>query len=799
MSKPSVEPAGIAEVCGTDGRPAASDGADISPVVARTLLIRGRVQGVGFRPFVHRLATRFALAGSVRNLSGEVAIHIEGSRQAIASFESALIAEAPPLARATIARSAPAAVTGVGAFTIESSASAARADVHLPPDQALCPDCLAELDDAQDRRHGYAFTNCTACGPRYTIIEGLPYDRAATSMAAFAMCAACRREYEDPTDRRFHAEPTACPDCGPRLRFAHAASGTAGQAQSDSADPLAAALTALRAGAIVAVRGIGGYHLMCDAANDGAVERLRARKRRPAKPLAVMFPHAGGSGLDAVRRSVDVDQASAARLADPARPIVLLPRRADCPLSRLLAPGLGELGVMLPYSPLHHLLLAAFAAPLVATSGNISGEPVLTAVADADARLAGIADAFLHHDRDIVRPADDAVERPFAGALRPIRLGRGTAPLEVALPVSLERPLLALGGQAKVTLALGIGDRAVISPHLGDLDTPRGFDQFVRLADDLPRLHGAQPAALVCDRHPGFAGTQWARRQRRPIIAVQHHHAHASALACEHPDVTRWLIFTWDGVGYGEDATLWGGEAFHGAPGAWRRVASFRPFRPPGGDLAARAPWRSAAALLWESGRTAELPLSGEAGRLLHAAWLRGLNAPATSAVGRLFDAAAFFVAGIAETSFEGEGAMQLEHLAANAPALAQHEVPRLPLARDGTGLLRTDWTPLLAELREAERPAATRARAFHESLAGALAAQAVEIDRGAPFDAIGLTGGVFQNRVLAEIAVDRLAALGYRVELPRLAPANDGGLSLGQVVEAAALLARADPAACDV
>lgn len=757
---------------------------------ARAIVVSGRVQGVGFRPFVHRLATRLNIKGNVRNISGQVLIHAEGTTSALDDFETALVRDAPSLSRPVVAGSHGITPSGAEVFQIEASQPTHAAEIHLPPDQSICADCLAELLDPGDRRHRYPFINCTACGPRYTIIDALPYDRASTTMAVFAMCPACQAEYETPGDRRFHAEPVACPECGPRLSFKE----TFGEAPpvTDREEAIATALAQLRLGRIVAVRGVGGYHLMVDAADDVAVRRLRRRKKRPHKPLAVMFPVTGNDGLDAVRRSVTLDEEAATSLLDPARPIVLLPRREDCPLSPSLAPDLGELGVFLPYSPLHHLLLDGFGAPLVATSGNISGEPVITSVAEAEARLSDIADAFLHHDRDIVRPADDPVVRFVAGATRPIRLGRGTAPLEVPLAIPLEKPVLAVGGQGKVTVAIGIGGQAIVSPHIGDLDTPRGLDQLARLAADLPRLYRAEPAVIACDLHPGYGSARWARRQRLPVLAVQHHAAHASALAAEHPDVARWLVFAWDGVGFGDDATLWGGEALLGAPGAWRRVASFRPFRPPGGDLAAHAPWRSAAGLLWESGRDFQPPPRVMDGEMIRKAWQAHLNAPATSAVGRLFDAAAALLGIADETSFEGQAAMRLEHLAASHRHEPHPSPVTLPLVTDTQGLPRCDWQPLLAALTDEDQSRAERALLFHLTLAEALVAQVRDVHTGHAFEAVGLTGGVFQNRVLAKLAIERLGALGYRVELPRLTPAGDGGLSLGQVVEAAARIVAA-------
>jgi len=756
---------------------------------ARELLLTGRVQGVGFRPFVYRLASRLQLAGFVRNLSGQVLVHVEGPRSALDEFESALLCEAPALARPLIERTGSVAPAGWSRFTIEPSAAHRNAEIHLPPDQSICPECLAELGDPRDRRYRYPFINCTQCGPRYTLITELPYDRASTTMAHFPLCPECRSEYESPADRRFHAEPLACPACGPTLSFTRTGRGHPAIVGNEAA--LAAAVSLLRSGGIVATRGIGGYHLMCDAASDTAIAALRARKRRPEKPLAVLFPMRGCDGLDVVRAAVALDGRSAAALVDPARPIVLARRLPDGALSRGLAPDLGDLGVFLPYSPLHHLLSSDFGAPLVATSGNISGEPVITDRPEAEQRLGAIADAFLHHDREIVRPADDPVVAVIDGEIRAVRLGRGTAPLEVALPVALAEPVLAVGGQGKVTLAIGWENRAIVSPHIGDLDTVRGFDQMVRVAADLARLYRVRPARIACDAHSGYSSTRWARRQGLPVLHVQHHAAHASALAVEHPDVQRWLVFAWDGVGSGDDGTLWGGEALLGQPGSWRRVASFRHLRPPGGDLAAHAPWRSAAALCWET-ELDYTPTNLSITELVRQAWGKGINAPPTSAVGRLFDAAAALVAGVETTSFEGQAAIRLQHLASKCPdADAIASPPTLPLYSDDAGVLRCDWRPLVPMLADMTNEPALRARRFHAALAAALAAHVDALLPSVRFDAIGLTGGVFQNRLLAEDVLARLAARSIRAYMPALAPANDGGLALGQLAEASARLAQ--------
>ncbi|HTP96641.1 MAG TPA: carbamoyltransferase HypF [Burkholderiales bacterium] len=738
---------------------------------ARRWVFGGRVQGVGFRPFVYRAAHRHRVEGWVRNLAGTVEVIAQGRPDNLLRFGDSLLADAPPLARPEKLADAPVPMQAMQGFAILDSRSGDLAHVEVPPDYFACDACLAELRDPADRRYRYPFINCTQCGPRYTLMRALPYDRPSTTMAGFAMCARCAAEYADPLDRRFHAEPIACPECGPRLEFRSGTSALRGE------DALAACVAALASGQVVAVKGIGGYHLMCDAADPGTVARLRSRKARPHKPLAVMFPL--DAGLSALSRAVRPDRTHRAALLDPMRPIVLVPRREDSPLAPDIAPGCNEIGAMLPYSPLHHLLLADFGAPLVATSANISGEPVLTENAEAETRLARVADAFLHHDRPIARPADDPVCRVVLGKPRPLRLGRGSAPLEIDLPFALPRPLLALGGHLKNTVALGWGRRAVVSPHLGDMDAPRSIDLLQQVAADLQALYGVSAGRVICDAHPGYATTRLAARRGLPVSKVFHHRAHASALAGEFDLPGEWLVFTWDGIGYGEDGTLWGGEALLGRAGAWRRVASLRPFALPGGERVAREPWRSALALCWETGRRWD-DCPHEAG-LLRQAWERGLNCPRTSSAGRLFDAAAALLGLVAEASFEAQAAMALE-----SACTGDGEAVALPLARRD-GLWVSDWAPLLDVLCDERRSIGARAAAFHAALASVVLDQARAVRSAHGVSRVGLTGGVFQNRVLCERVARLAAENGFDVFVPERVPCNDAGLSFGQLVEAGA------------
>jgi hydrogenase maturation protein HypF len=755
--------------------------ASTAPVAGRAatrtvrVSLTGHVQGVGFRPFVYRIARARGLTGHVLNKVGEVEIIASGPGNAVDAFVAALIDDAPPLSRPRLESVDVVPAPDVDDFTIVASEANADAKIFVPPDYFMCDDCRAELEDPQDRRYRYPFINCTQCGPRYTLIAELPYDRPNTSMAGFPLCDACRREYEDPADRRFHAEPVACPDCGPRISFT----------DPDSSEPvdgeagLAATIEVLRRGGIVAVKGVGGYHLMCDASDDRAVSRLRARKHRPDKPLAVMFPLEGDDGLAAVARAVELSADEAALLSGPVRPIVLARKNDVSSLADGLAPGLAELGVFLPYAPLHQLLLSSFGGPLVATSGNISGEPVLTDNEEAAKRLDSIADAFLHHDRPILRPADDPVYRPIGGRLRPLRIGRGTAPLELTLPFRLDEPVLAVGAHMKGTVAVGWDDRAVISPHIGEMDSPRSLQVFERVVEDLQALYGVAAQRIVCDAHPGYATHRWAMSRRGMLTAsVWHHHAHASALAGEFAAGDDWLVFAWDGVGLGSDGTLWGGETLHGGPGRWSRVGTMRSFRLPGGERAGREPWRSAAALHWECGL--EWRDCPDHDGLLKRAWERDLNAPRTTAVGRLFDAAGALVCDAHNVSYEAQAPMLLE-----ATSSGHVEPVELPLSCDDRNLMVTDWAPLLALLTDTGRPVGQRAACFHTSMAEALTAQVREAARSMSFDRIGLVGGVFQNRLLTDAVLERLDG-DYPVAVPESLPCNDAAISFGQLVELA-------------
>ena len=745
---------------------------------ALAVTLAGHVQGVGFRPFVYRLAKELGIRGQVQNRLGEVDIIASGPPGVLAQFCEQLIVRAPPLARPRVVRQRALESVSFPDFSIAASTASATPHIFVPPDFFMCDDCRRELHDPGDRRYQYPFINCTQCGPRYTLIESLPYDRPNTSMADFPLCADCQAEYDNPLDRRFHAEPVACPACGPALSFV-------ADGEKIQCDALATALSYLRNGRIVAVKGIGGYHLTCDAANEDAVARLRERKHRPEKPLAVMFPFAGNDGLESVRHCARLAEDEASLLVSPMRPIVLVRKKAGASLAPNIAPGLADIGVFLPYSPLHELLLDAFDSPLVATSGNISGEPVLIDNGQVERDLGTIADGFVHHNRRILRPADDSVYRKIADRLRPIRIGRGAAPVEFKLPWRQRCPTLAVGGHMKAVIALSWDDRVVVSPHIGEMDSPKSLATFEDLVEKLQGLYNVRAERIVCDAHPGYTTHRWAQQQDAiPVETVWHHHAHASALAAEGELEEPGLVFTWDGVGLGQDGSLWGGEAMLGTAGDWRRVASIRPFSLPGGDRAGREPWRSAAALLWECGQKwTDCP--DETG-LAAAAWHEKLNCPTTSAAGRLFDAAAALVLDRHFVSYEAAGPMHLE-----AICRRRREPIVLPLQKDNDGIWRSDWEPLLPMLQDKHIDSSVRAEIFHSSMAHAILMQARAVREESGIRHVGLCGGVFQNRVLAETVTALLQRDHFNVYLAALLPCNDAALCVGQAAELAARHAR--------
>lgn len=734
--------------------------------VTREIELDGQVQGVGFRPFVYNLAQRHALTGWVVNLKGRVRIQVSGDPDVLDQFADDLVRLAPAIARPHIRSVRQVGFADPGGFKILTSDSEQQADIHIPPDYALCDACAAELDDPNDRRFRYAFNNCTQCGPRFTIIRALPYDRRNTSMAAFKMCKCCAAEYHDPGNRRFHAEPVACPACGPQLSFS-----SDGIVESDPERALERTIKAIRDGHTVAVKGVGGYHLVCDARSQRAVANLRLQKNRPHKPLAVLVTP------DWFERHVNADDVTRSLIMHTARPIVLCDVEPGV-LADGITMGMPSTGLFLPYSPLHQRLLQSFDGPLVATSANLSGEPVLTDNVDVETRLGGVCSAYLHHNRAIVRPADDSVFNIIAGKARPMRLGRGYSPYELTLPFELAEPILAVGGQMKNTIALGWNNRMVMSSHIGELTSPRSLSVFENAVTDLQQLYEVDASVIACDAHPGYASHRWAMQQSsaREVIEIFHHHAHAGALTLENPAGDKpWLVFAWDGTGFGEDGTIWGGETLLGVPGNWRRVASFRPFRLPGGDRVSREPWRSAASLCWHSEYNAYNAPKYE---LLHSAWLKGINALYSSAAGRLFDGASALCGICEQASFEGQAAMLLEAYADS------HAVAETLEIYHQNGILLADWRTLPAKMSDDSLSLTDRASWFHATLAETLVEIARRCRETYGDFRIGLTGGVFQNRCLAEQALKRTAESGFETVLPQQLPCNDAAISAGQIIE---------------
>lgn len=745
--------------------------------------VRGQVQGVGFRPHVHGAACARNLAGWVLNDGDGVLIEVQGDD--VAGFIADLSGAPPPLARIDRVEAAEIPIVkGENAFVIRASAAGAvRIATAAAPDAAVCPACLAELFDPQDRRWRYPFLNCTHCGPRYTIIQRLPYDRAHTAMAGFALCPDCAREYADPADRRFHAQPVACPACGPRL--------------SHSIEDVAARL---RRGEIVALKGLGGFNLACDAANGEAVARLRRLKQRNGKPFAVMV--AGAASAAAL---VELDDDERAMLESPARPVVLARRRADGPtLANDLAPGLAWLGVMLPSTPIHYLLFHEAAGRpagvdwlnmpqdlvLVMTSANPGGEPLAYDDAEAAARLEGVADVVVGHDRAIVARCDDSVMRKLAGAPAFIRRARGFVPAPIKLARRLP-PILAVGGHLKNAFCLTRGDEAFLSTHIGDMENAATLDFFEQTVRRMIDLLDVEPAAVAHDLHPDFLSTRYALGLGLPAYPVQHHHAHVAAVLAEHRVEGPAAGLALDGYGFGADGEAWGGEllALDGA-GGFRRLGSLAPLAQPGGDAAARQPWRMAAAALHLLGRGDEIPRRfascGPAEgvrRLLD----KGLNAPLTSSCGRWFDAACGLLGVRAVAGYEGEAAMALESLV-RRPRLAGRP---WRLRETAAGLSLLDLAPLMAQLLSA-RDAVDGAELFHGGLIAALVDWAAPHVRAAGLDFVVLSGGCLLNGVLAAGLRDGFAAAGLRVLTARQAPPGDGGLALGQAW-AAGLLATAD------
>ncbi len=752
--------------------------------------IEGTVQGVGFRPYVFRLAGELGVSGHVLNDSRGVVVEAEAPAETVERFLARLPIEAPPLASVERVTAEPLEEQGERGFSIRESPAGGEPRAAVTADSATCADCLAELFDPADRRFRYPFANCTNCGPRFSIVRDVPYDRPNTTMAGFAMCPACRAEYEDPADRRFHAQPNACPDCGPTVTLAYGGGGSF--ADSAARDAIEAAARALRQGAIVVVKGVGGFHLACAARDEDAVAALRARKHREDKPFALMAPHRA-----AVRELVVMSPAEEALLSSRARPILLARRRAVAGVAPSVAPGSQELGVMLPYSPLHHLLLSDFGDTLVLTSGNVSDEPI--AYEDDDARrcLASIADLFLLHDRPIETRTDDSVVRVAQGRPRFLRRSRGFVPASVPLPVDCGRQLLACGAELKNTFAVAKGGRAWVGHHVGDLKNYETLRSFITGIDHFQRLFAVEPEVVVHDLHPEYLSTKHAQElEGVRLMGVQHHHAHLAACLAEHGHAGPAIGAIFDGTGYGDDGTVWGGELLLGGLDDFERVGALFPVRLPGGDAAVREPWRMACAWLTATFAASPPLPRGLRGQVTPERWRKvaelartGLASPLTTSAGRLFDAVAALCGVRAEVSYEGQAAMELE------VAVDPCEPAGYPLPVTGAGPLVLDARALIrAVVRDVDDrvPLPTVAARFHNGLAAGTAAACERAALESGLDTVVLSGGVFQNRTLLERTAALLRGAGLSVMIPELLPPNDGGIAYGQLAVASARIARA-------
>jgi len=768
-------------------------------VLRRQMRVEGVVQGVGFRPHVYRLATTLELSGFVENVDSGVTIEVEGSENVLDELVRRLNSELPPLARIDKVTQESLAPSGTRTFVIHDSESASKITTMLPPDIATCSDCLNEIYCPSDRRFRYPFTNCTNCGPRYSIAESLPYDRQYTTMRGFAMCAECAAEYNNPKDRRFHAQPIACPDCGPQLRLVN---GT-GAILATRHEGLLAAAEMIRRGRIVALKGLGGYQLLADARNASAVAELRRRKRRPGKPFAVMFPD-----VVTVKNHLDAADLECPLLDSKEAPIVLIRRKDQPPVdqpiaSSVVAPENPYIGAMLPYTPLHHLLMRELGFPIVATSGNVADEPMITEDDEALQRLGAIADAFLAHDRPIAAAIDDSVVRIVANRPLMLRCARGYAPLSILFPHRGE-PLIGVGGHLKSAAAIVTPDRVVAGPHIGDLNGVRARTAYEQSLNHLLHLYADTCAGAASDCHPDYFTTRRAQAFGVPVYPVQHHLAHLEACMADNAIDGPVLGVAWDGTGYGDDGTIWGGEFFAITGASVRRVAHFRPFRLPGGDAAVAEPRRAAAGVLyelfqeamWDAAPSELLDAFSPRDREVVARMLsKKVNAPATSSAGRLFDAVAS-ITGLAQlATFEGQAAMAVEHPASSASNQAEDSIDwRLELTKKGSMSI-LDWEPLMLNILSSvaqRRPVSAISAAFHHALAKSI----VEVADAVGEPRVVLTGGCFQNRYLMEAAITRLRAAGFEPLWHRRLPSNDGNLAVGQAVHAARRMKESAPCA---
>jgi hydrogenase maturation protein HypF len=768
--------------------------------VRTAIRVEGVVQGVGFRPFVYSLATSLGLGGLVGNDADGVFAEVEGDPAAVGEFLAALARDAPPLARIERVTTSAMRPDGTASFAIAPSQAGTQRRTLVSADTATCADCLAELADRGDRRFGYPFINCTNCGPRFTIVRDVPYDRPRTTMAPFTMCEPCAAEYHDPADRRFHAQPACCPACGPALSLL----GPGGTAASG--EPLAAAAGLLRQGKVLAVKGLGGYHLAVDASGEAAAAALRARKHREDKPFAVMV-----ADVAAARRLCEVDDAAAGLLASSRRPIVLLPRLPGSGLAEAVAPGNRQLGLMLPYTPLHHLLIAAVARPMVLTSGNVSDEPIVYRDGEVAERLGGIADAFLTHDRAIEIRTDDSVVRAFRGRETVVRRSRGYVPEPLDVATGFARPVLACGAELKSTFCLGRGGHAFVSHHIGDLENAETLRSFTEGIAHFRRLFDITPEVVAHDLHPEYLSTKYAAQLAEgevagaadlagvELVGVQHHHAHIASCLADNRASGPVIGVAFDGTGYGPDGTIWGGEFLIADLAGFERAGHFTPVPMPGGATAIRQPWRMAAAYLdaaYPGG-----PPDGLAGvdgldgldvaRRNRRLWpgvlqmaRRGVNSPLTSSAGRLFDAAAAILGVRDAINYEGQAAIELEQLAdpAERGAYRAEVTGPEPFRIAGHDLIRA----VVEDLAAGAEPGVVAAR-FHNGVAGLISDCCLLLRERHGLSTVALSGGVFQNLLLLQATIARLEGHGFGVLVQSRVPCNDGGISLGQAVVAAA------------
>ncbi|MDH5301926.1 MAG: carbamoyltransferase HypF [Gammaproteobacteria bacterium] len=733
--------------------------------------LTGQCQGIGFRPSLARLAKRHQLAGWVKNTVHSVELLLQGNDQQLSDFASDLQQMLNQYDDVHITDITELDHTKLTGFDILDSAPNHPGEIFITVDRAICPDCIKELNDGTNRRHGYPFLSCTACGPRFSILEKMPQDRSNTSLHKFILCEKCQIEYHDINDRRYHFQGIGCEACGPTLRYSDSHQAISGNAAS-----LQAAVDTLRRGEILAIKAQGSYQLLCLASAAASIARLRQKKNRPHKPFAVM--------LDIEQQNqVALTAEDTALIRSAASPIVLAARSDSSTLPMSIAPGLHTLGVMRPTTALHHLLLRELQQPLVVTSANITDNPSCIDSTDVEQQFGNIADGFLHHDLSILHRVDDSVYQSIDQQPRPIRLGRGSSPGYLSLEHCVSTPTLALGAHQKNNFALANRHHIILSQHIGDLDSYATIEALHQSIDELARLHDIQFKKIIVDAHPRYGYQTLLQHFSLPQQKVFHHHAHASAIAGEFHHEKNWLIFSWDGLGLGEDGTLWGSETFVGQPGQWQRIASLRPFRLPGADAASREPWRVARALLWEAGwihseEQSELVI-------LKQAWDKQINCPQCHSMGRLFDAAAALIGICSQASYESQAAMMLEAMCCD-----DNDVVPLPLyLHQGYWLI--DWEPLLSVLQDQALMRCQRAAIFHNSLVE-MALQQVQMfcqqygDR-----AIGVCGGVFQNRRLSEMLINRLRQAGFRAYYPKKIPINDAGLAFGQIIEANAHDAR--------